>query len=144
MFGTVPPQSEADVRNPAQKWLCVHCKDPMPPLPKGGNPGLPIRLRDLDAMVESSIRLADSVLDDKQSIKGEKWYMRQVLWLYRPYILQIAYHVEQDKPEVLLFSYMMEPQTAGEASSDIWHPLVDTEAYRKLLRQADQWRRLQP
>lgn len=115
------------------KWICSKCVEPMP-----GNPGTRIALKALEEMVDSSLRLADQILTDDQSVRGELWWMRQAMWLYRPYIFQLVYHVEKDKPEVLLFSHMMEPPVI-----DNWHSIIDTDSYRKLLRKADQWRREQ-
>jgi hypothetical protein len=97
---------------------------------------LRINLKDLEKMVDSSLSVADSVIIDDQSVKGELWLYRNAVWVYHPYTIQIVYHVYNGEPTVIIFKSKLE-------CSDKWEKLVDTDSYRKLLNKAESWRRRQ-
>lgn len=99
-----------------------------------------ISLVELEALLDSSLRLADKVNFDDQSVKGECWLMRNALWVYRPLKIQLSYHVVNGIPSIILFQYKI-----LDLKPDInWISIVDTNAYRSLLQSADVWRRQQP
>lgn len=121
-FGTDPGQWH---------WTCVSCHytvDRRPP-----DADQLISLRDLEAMVDSSLRLADRVVIDDQSVKGDLWLMRHAEWDYQPYSFKILYHIFRGEPFVVLFRWTAIP--SGPWSR--WHNLNDTDSYRIKLQQAD-------
>jgi hypothetical protein len=93
-----------------------------------------IDLKALELMVDTSLRQADKVVVDDQSVKGELWLMRNARWIYVPLEFQILYHVQKGVPFVVLFKYTNHPH--GWLSTK-WRTVPDTETYRKLLKKAD-------
>lgn len=110
-------------------WRCVDCNLTVSSKPNG-IPGY-ISLKDLEAMVDSSLRLSDYVIVDDQSVKGELWIMRNSHWVYVPLEFQILYHVFGGDPFVVLFRY----KEAG-----VWRNVIDTALYKVLLMRADELR----
>lgn len=96
-----------------------------------------ILLAELERMVDDSLRIADQVMMDDQSLYGEIYLMRNAIWVYRPYVFQICYTVKNGEPLVLTFQYSPE-------APKLWKSLADTDQYRKVLKEADVWRRSCP
>ena len=117
-------------------WFCTWCKETSHSAPTGVTSR--IKLRDLEALVDSSLRIADRVMSDDQSVKGELWLMRHANWTYLPFSFNIVYHVLQGEVFVVLFTY--EAKVPGKVPK----PIPDTDTYRKLIVAADNWRRVQP
>jgi hypothetical protein len=83
-----------------------------------------ISAADLNLMIDSSLRHADRVFVDNQSVKGEKWVIRHAEWEFRPFRFEIAYHLVDQVSFVLLFNVVDE---VGRC------PVPDTATYRRLL-----------
>lgn len=96
-----------------------------------------IALAELERMVDDSLRIADKVFSDDQSLFGEIYTMRNALWLYRPYAFQIVYTIKNGEALVLQFQYSPEVPKS-------WKPLQDTASYRRVLMEAEMWRRSCP
>lgn len=124
-----------DITVPPDKWYwsCTKCS-----YTSINSPGVVSRvtLRDLERMVDDSLKIADRVILDDQGLRGDLWYMRNSIWLYRPQLIQIVYHVFHGHAFVILFKYRHE-------MSDTWTNILDTKYYRKILNDADVWRSAQ-
>lgn len=112
------------------QWTCAKCGVVVDRAPANTVPN--ITLKELEEMVDSSCRVADKVIEDDQTVQGELWLMRSTLWLYWPYKFHCIYHVLKGSPFILLFRWT--------CYDKIWHPINDTDSYRKLLVDADKWR----
>lgn len=88
-----------------------------------------ISARDLNKMVDTSLRHADRVVRDDQGIKGEKHIYRNAEWEFRPFRFEIAYHIVSDISFVLLFDSFDLNDIIGTTRT----PIVDTARYRELL-----------
>lgn len=122
--------------DPSQwKWQCSRC----PAVSASAPVGLAqhISRADLEAMVDSSLRLADQVWLDDQSVKGDMWVMRACCWVYRPYEFEMTYHLMGEVPFIVLFRYR-------NMLSPVWCNLHETDEYRQILIDADKWRINQP
>lgn len=121
-------------KNPTDwQWTCVNCTLVVGRMPGGVAPQ--ISQKDLESMIDSSLKLADKVFEDDQSVKGELWTMRSCRWLYYPYRFHVVYHVCDGVPFVMLFRFQ-------KHSDRSWGSVVDTETYRQILRDADAIRRI--
>lgn len=123
--------TEIDTPPDKWQWTCVSCNKVVDDAPEGVTPQ--IGLRELEEMVDSSVRVADKVIEDDQSVKGELWIMRSALWIYYPFEFHIVYHVFHGAPFVLFFRYKFQKVYANSR----WEDLRDTKAYRKCLVYAD-------
>lgn len=112
----------------AWAWRCVVCNELVLSKPDGMD-GY-ISLRDLEAMVDSSLRMADYVVIDDHSVKGDLWLMRNSWWRYFPVEVQVLYHIFGGVPFVVLFRYRT-------CNSNVWKNIKDTAGYRALLVWAD-------
>ena len=110
------------------KWECVNCGNERSTRPKMCSPH--ITSRELEEMIDSSCRVADTVIEDNQSVYGELWLMRSALWVYWPYRIHCVYHIFQGAPFIMLFSYCIN-------ETEDWQPIPDTSSYRQLLTEAD-------
>lgn len=97
------PLVDIETRSSAWAWHCIVCHK----VEKTKPPGIPgyISMRVLEAMVDSSLRVADEVIADDHSVKGDLWTMRNAHWRYIPFEVQILYHVFGGDPFVVLFRY---------------------------------------
>lgn len=89
-------------------------------------------------MVDSSLRIADQVDTDAQSVKGDLWLMRACRWKYLPFRYRLAYHAIGDSVEIVYFQVQRIAPRFGP-----WVPVRTVDAYCKLLRRADYERLLQ-
>lgn len=94
-----------------------------------------IDLKAWEALVDSSLRIADRVDSDDQNLRGELWLMRECRWVYLPFRFRLAYHVLAGSLEIVFFM----AQRAGERK---WRSMRTVDAYRDVLRQADDVRRV--
>lgn len=112
------------------QWTCSNCGIVVGQAPAKMSPH--ITLKELEEMVDSSCRVADQVIEDDQSVRGELWMMRSALWMYWPYKFHCIYHVLSGNPLILLFSHSIDGRS--------WKPIPDTDTYRSLLIEADKKR----
>lgn len=113
-------------------WICRSCEATSSKPPPGLKPSM--SLPELEAMIDSSLRVADKVEIDNQSIKGEKWWFRNSIWRYTPYLFQSVYHVCGGQPFVMCFRYEDETIPDQFRASE---SIRDTETYQKILVRAD-------
>lgn len=90
--------------------------------------------RELEAMVDSSLRVADKVVTDDQSLRGELWTMRNAIWTYWPFQFQIVYHLLGGEPFTMLFHYR---NSLISGLWTTWKQIRETKDYQKLLTEAD-------
>jgi len=124
---------------PPEKWFwgCTKCSFKTLQI-KYSVPG--ISLKDLERMVDDSLRIADNVIEDNQSLRGELWLMRNAIWEYWPYRFQILYHVYHGDAFIMMFSWKCHEWSNDEE----WASISTTKDYRTLLNRADICRRAQP
>lgn len=124
------PITELGTPTSAWSWICANCEATRPTAPSMARSS--ITLAELDTMIDTSLKVADHVEMDDQSVFGELWIMRSALWHYHPFKIHCIYHVLDSIPFVLLFRY--------NRSDNNWLALNDTQSYRELLVRADMWR----
>lgn len=88
-----------------------------------------ITLKELEDLIDSSLRVADDVKSGDDVVKGELSYIRDVRWLYLPYRFRAAYRVLEGQLSIMFFQY----QRAGGR----WQSLKSTDHYKQVLREAD-------
>lgn len=86
-----------------------------------------ISAKDLNAMVDSSLRFADRAVADEQSIKGEKHIYRRAVWDFKPFRFELAYHTIDNVSFVLLFDVRDPTDELNRIG------IPDTNTYRRLL-----------
>ncbi len=107
-------------------------RDPMVPGPR-------VETKTFEALVDSSLRIADRVDSDEQSLKGELWLMRGCRWLYKPFRFRLGYHVLEGVLEIVYFQGQRLQPNKGQ-----WFSVRTTDEYRQILKDADIWRRSAP
>lgn len=122
----------APVKLPGMKptdwiWRCLRCSALMQRVAAGV-----ISARDLNHMVDSSLRVADEVRADNQSVKGEKWTMRHAEWRFGRFWFEIVYHLVDNDSFVLLFNRVEEVGQMKQRT-----PIPDTDTYRRFVQIAD-------
>lgn len=124
------PLPEIAIHHSQWKWACANCGYTIEKAPAVAVPF--ISKKELELMVDSSLRVADQVVEDNQTVQGELWIMRSALWMYWPYKIHCIYHILQGNPFIMLFRYVSDGRD--------WKPLNDTDSYRQLLLKADKMR----
>lgn len=127
-----------DVSKPSDQWSwsCKGCRWWAAVRPASVTPFISKKV--MEDMVDSSLKVADRVFEDDQSLKGELWLMRNARWKYKPYQFQVVYHVICGGMFVVLFRYSL---LKGQMA---WLNITDTDTYREVLLSADKWRVAQP
>lgn len=113
------------------RWQCAKCPIVTDTAPQGLDPN--ISKEYMERLVDTSLKIADEVVEDNQNLKGEFWLMRNSLWIYRPFKFNTVYHILHGHLFVILFRY----QRQGLST---WQSIRDTDSYRSLIVEADAWR----